>query len=65
MPLCGIAARMVQTVQPAASNVDWITGPTVQSLEHMAIRVKADLAYVLFREQFIAFGTMKWLSAAL
>jgi len=56
---------MVQTVQPAASNVDWITGPTVQSLEHMAIRVKADLAYVLFREQFIAFGTMKWLSAAL
>jgi len=32
--LSGLAARTVQTAQPAASNVDFITGPTLQSLEH-------------------------------
>jgi len=34
VPLCGTAERTVQTAQPAASNVDWITGPTVQCLQH-------------------------------
>jgi hypothetical protein len=31
VPLCGVAARTVQTAQPSASNVDGITGCTVQS----------------------------------